>query len=200
MESLFKQSFRFKALSSISEFCESFKNTFFAEHLRVTVSRFHWYFFSSLIVFLVFLVCLLNSVAWNFSISKIYASFVSRKSRSTIKKNRIMKFYFVIYIIGQLHGHVTLNMWKLSKKRLFSILKKHTRGGKTVFSCLFQRIFMVFWHQSTLCKGINQTTNSVNSDLPAFPSLCRVSYYRRENLSPENSGTRERKSALHNIT
>ena len=43
---------------------------------------------------------------------------------------------------------------------------------------------MVFWHQSTLCKVINQAANSVNSDLPAFSSvqatsLWRVLYHKR---------------------
>ena len=33
---------------------------------------------------------------------------MSRKSRSVIKKNIIMKFYFVIDINGQLHDHVNL--------------------------------------------------------------------------------------------
>ena len=35
---------------------------------------------------------------------------VSRKSRSAVKKNRIMKLYFVNNMIGQLYGHVTLTM------------------------------------------------------------------------------------------
>ena len=45
-------------------------------------------------------------------------SLVSRKMRSVVKKNRIMKLYIVNEMIGQLYGHVTLTMWKLSKKRL----------------------------------------------------------------------------------
>ena len=43
---------------------------------------------------------------------------VSRKSRSAVKKNRIMKLYFVNNMTGQLYGHVTLTMGKLGKKRL----------------------------------------------------------------------------------
>ena len=35
---------------------------------------------------------------------------VSRKSRSAVKKNRIMKLYIVNDMIGQLHGHVILTM------------------------------------------------------------------------------------------
>ena len=35
---------------------------------------------------------------------------VSRKSRSAVKKNRIMKLYFEIDMIGQLYSHVTLTM------------------------------------------------------------------------------------------
>ena len=58
---------------------------------------------------------------------------------------------------------------------------------------------MVFWHQTTLCKGINQVANSINYDLPAFSlvqtaSLWKVIYHRRDNYSPENSGTRKQKS------
>ena len=37
-------------------------------------------------------------------------SVVSRKSHSFGKKNRTMKLYFVIDMIGQLYGHVTLTM------------------------------------------------------------------------------------------
>ena len=35
---------------------------------------------------------------------------VSRKSRSAVKKNRIMKLYIVNDMIGQLYGHVILTM------------------------------------------------------------------------------------------
>ena len=38
------------------------------------------------------------------------ACVVSRKSRSAVKKNRIMKLYFEIDMIGQLYSHVTLTM------------------------------------------------------------------------------------------
>ena len=37
---------------------------------------------------------------------------------------------------------------------------------------------MVFWHQSTLCKVINQAANSVNSDLTAFSSVQATSLWR----------------------
>ena len=52
------------------------------------------------------------------------------------------------------------------------------------FARLIILIFIVFWHQSTLCKVIDQAENSVNSDLPAFSSvqatsLWRVLYHRR---------------------
>ena len=89
-------------------------------------------------------------------------------------------------MIGQLYGHVTLTMWKLTKKTPFPILKERTRGGKNVLTLLayLHGFFVVFWHQSTLCKIINQAANIVNSDLPAFSSvqatsLWRVSYHRR---------------------
>ena len=61
----------------------------------------------------------------------------------------------------------------------------HTRWKDySCFARLVILIFMMFWHQSTLCKVINQATNSVNSDLPAFSSaqaasLWRVLYHRR---------------------
>ena len=72
------------------------------------------------------------------------------------------------------------------------------------FACFFIWIFVVFWHQSTLCKVINQAVNSVNSDLPAFSSvqatsLWRVSYHRRTKSLSEKSGTRERKPALWHV-
>ena len=107
------------------------------------------------------------------------ACVMSRKSRSTVKKNRTMKLYFVIDMTGQLYDHVTLTMWKLSKIRFLPFWT-----NCPCFACLFIRIFMVFWHQSTLCKVINQAANSVKSDLPAFSSvqttsLWRVLYYRR---------------------
>ena len=35
---------------------------------------------------------------------------MSRKSRLAVKKNRIMKLYFVVDMIGQFYGHVTLTM------------------------------------------------------------------------------------------
>ena len=38
------------------------------------------------------------------------ADAVSRKSRSAVKKNRIIKLYFEIDMIGQLYSHVTLTM------------------------------------------------------------------------------------------
>ena len=61
----------------------------------------------------------------------------------------------------------------------------HTRWKDySCFSLLVILIFVVFWHQSTLCKVINQALNSVNSDLPAFSSvlatsLWKVLYHRR---------------------
>ena len=61
----------------------------------------------------------------------------------------------------------------------------HTRWKDCpCFACLFIRMFMVFWRQSTLYKVVNQAANSVNSDLPAFSSvqatsLWRVLYHRR---------------------
>ena len=74
----------------------------------------------------------------------------------------------------------------------------HTRWKD--YSCIARLViqnFMVFWHQRTPCKVINQAANSVNSDLPAFwrsPSYFTVkSFIPRQNRSPENSETRERK-------
>ena len=66
----------------------------------------------------------------------IRACVVSRKSRSVVKKNRIMKLYIVNTMIGQLYGYVTLTMRKLSKKTPFPILKERTRGGKTILALL----------------------------------------------------------------
>ena len=63
-------------------------------------------------------------------------SVVSRKSRSAVKKNRIMQLYFVNDMIGQLYGYVILTMRKLSKKTPFPILKERTRGGKTILALL----------------------------------------------------------------
>ena len=127
---------------------------------------------------------------------------MSRNSRSAIKKNRTMKFYFVIYIFDQLHGDVTLTMWKLSKRRLFPILKERTRGAKTVLASSFLRIFLLCLDIEVLyLKVINQATNSKYSDLRAFHSLQTtlmwwVLYHRRESRYPENSGKRKRKSGL----
>ena len=61
---------------------------------------------------------------------------MSRKSRSAVKKNRIMQLYFVNDMIGQLYGYVILTMRKLSKKTPFPILKERTRGGKTILALL----------------------------------------------------------------
>ena len=58
-------------------------------------------------------------------------SVTSRKSRSVVKKNRIMTLHIVNDMIGQLYGDVTLTMWKLSKKTPFLILKERTQGGNT---------------------------------------------------------------------
>ena len=49
---------------------------------------------------------------------------VSRKSPSPVKNNRKIKFDFVIDVTGQLYGHVTLTMWKLSKKCLSPFWRK----------------------------------------------------------------------------
>ena len=47
-----------------------------------------------------------------------------------------MKLYIVSDMIGQLYGHVTLAMWKLNKKKAFSILKERKQGGKTILALL----------------------------------------------------------------
>ena len=113
------------------------------------------------------------------------ACVMSRKSRSTVKKNRTMKLYFVIDMTGQLYDHVTLTMWKLSKTRFLPFWTNVREAKRLSLLCLLiYTDFMVFWHQSTLCKVINQAANSVKSDLPAFSSvqttsLWRVLYYRR---------------------
>ena len=55
----------------------------------------------------------------------------------------------------------------------------HTRWKKNCcFARLVKLIFMVFWHQSTLGKIINQVANSVNSDLPVFSSVQATSLWR----------------------
>ena len=60
----------------------------------------------------------------------------------------------------------------------------HSEGTHTrwkdypCFARLVILIFMVFWHQSTLCKVINQAANSVNFDLPAFSSVQATSVWR----------------------
>ena len=48
----------------------------------------------------------------------------------------IMKLYIVSDMIGQLYGHATLAMWKLNKKKAFSILKERKQGGKTILALL----------------------------------------------------------------
>ena len=54
----------------------------------------------------------------------------------------------------------------------------HTRWKDCpCFACLFIRMFMVFWRQSTLYKVVNQAANSVNSDLPAFSSVQATSLW-----------------------
>ena len=110
---------------------------------------------------------------------------LSRKSRSVVKENRIMKLYFVNEMIGQLYDHVTLTMWKLSKKSHSPFWEKaHEVKDRPCFACSFIRIFLVFWYQSTLGEVISQAANSVNPDLPAFSlvqatSLWRVLYHGR---------------------
>ena len=48
-----------------------------------------------------------------------------------------MILYIANDMIGHLYGHVTLTMWKLSKKRLSGeILKEHTKGGKKIVALL----------------------------------------------------------------
>ena len=37
-----------------------------------------------------------------------YVCVMSRKSRSAVKKKKIIKLHFVNYLIGQLYDHVTL--------------------------------------------------------------------------------------------
>ena len=70
-------------------------------------------------------------------------------------------------MIGQFYGHVTLTMWRLS-----SFWRNAIRWRDcSCFACLFILIFMMFWHQSTLCKVITQAANSVNSNFPAFSSV-----------------------------
>ena len=75
---------------------------------------------------------------------------------------------------------------------------KHKRGKECPYFFISTDFYMVHWHRSTLSKCINETANS---DLPAFSpvqttSLLRVLYHRTANRSPENSETREWKSAL----
>ena len=99
---------------------------------------------------------------------------LSRKSRSVVKENRIMKLYFVNEMIGQLYDLVTLTMWKLSKKRHSPFWEKeHEVKDRPCFACSFIQFFLVFWYQSTLGKVISQAANSVNPDLPAF-SLVQI--------------------------
>ena len=116
--------------------------------------------------------------------SKI-APAVSCKSHSSLKKNRIMKLYFVNDMIGQLFALATLNMWKLSKKCLSPFWKNAHEVERPSLLCLF--IYTNFYGVLTskyLCKVINQTAKFVNSDLPAFfsvqtTSLWKVLYHRR---------------------
>ena len=68
---------------------------------------------------------------------------VRRKSRSTAKENRIMKLYFLIDMTGQLHGHVTLTMWKLNKKRLSPFWKNAHEVERRSLLCL--RIYTSFY-------------------------------------------------------
>ena len=111
---------------------------------------------------------------------------VSRKSRSAVKKNRIMKLYFFKRYDWPVVWSRDLDHVKAKQENAFP----HSEGAHTrwkYYSCFVRLvilIFMVFWHQSTLCKVINQAENSVNSDLPAFSpvqatSLWIVLYHRR---------------------
>ena len=126
---------------------------------------------------------------------------VSRKSRSAVKKNRIMKLYFFKRYDWPVVWSRDLDHVKAKQENAFP----HSEGMHTrwrdcpCFSCLFILIFMVFWHQSTLCKVISQVADTVNSDLPAFclvqaTLLWRILYHRSR--SPEHPEMRERKSAL----
>ena len=55
----------------------------------------------------------------------------------------------------------------------------HTRWKDySCFACLVILISMMFWHQSTLCKVINQAANNVNFDLPTFSSVQATSLWR----------------------
>ena len=99
-------------------------------------------------------------------------------------------------MIGQLHDHVTLGMWELRKKRFAPSEETHTRwkdGKSTDFYGVLTSKY--------LCKSINQAPSSVKFNLPVFSlvqttSLWRILCHKRENHSPENLGTKERKSSL----
>ena len=109
---------------------------------------------------------------------------VSRKSRSAVKKNRIMKLYFFKRYDWPVVWSRDLDHVKAKQENAFP----HSEGMHTrwrdcpCFACLFILIFMVFWHQSTLCKVISLVADTVNSDLPAF---CLVQA-TVENFIPQN--------------
>ena len=85
---------------------------------------------------------------------------------------------------GFLHSEGTQTRWK----------------DNSCFAHLVILIFMVFWHQTALCKVINQVTNSVNSDLPVFSSVQATSLwkalYHRRAKSLSRKLSREQKEKL----
>ena len=127
---------------------------------------------------------------------------VSRKSRSAVKKNRIMKLYFFKRYDWPVVWSRDLDHVKAKQENAFP----HSEGMHTrwrdcpCFACLYILIFMVFWHQSTLCKVISQVADTVNSDLPAFclvqaTLLWRILYHRMAksfSRTPRNEGAKVR--------
>ena len=82
------------------EYYEIFTNLGIYEHLRWLLLSFVTLFAKSTIV---------DQLRKGFD-RPIIANVVSRKSRSAVKKNRIVKLYFEIDMIGQLYSPVTLTM------------------------------------------------------------------------------------------
>ena len=90
---------------------------------------------------LIFFIILAQEGYFQSKIEKV--NVVSCKWRSAVKKNRIMKLFFAIDMIGQLYGHVTLTMWKLSEKRISSFWKNAHEVERPPFLCL--RIYTNFY-------------------------------------------------------
>ena len=132
-------------------------------------------------------------------------SCVSRKSRLVVKKNN--EIVYCKWYDWSVVWSCDLDHVKAKQENAFA----HSEGmhlrwkDYSCFARLVILIFMVFWHQSTQSKVINQAKNSVNSDLPAFSSgqatsLWRVLYHRKTKSLPRklrNEGAKDLSVTSH---